>query len=157
MSLPGGAIPEIEAADGSGRPRKATLASFLAKTDPGIRFNEHIEGDGATVLRRRLQGRARGRRQGLRKRRDVFLGADVRKHLFAARIDGAGSLRAAREELTMAQPGKSKTDLFTSMEDDIKQFWRALSGALRAAPGALAKRVGQITQATRPPSANEKD
>lgn len=57
----------------------------------------------------------------------------------------------------MVEPGKSKTDLFASMEDDIKQFWRALSGALRTAPGALAKRVGQIAQATRRPSANEKD
>ncbi len=26
--------------------RKATLASILAKASPGIRFNEHIEGDG---------------------------------------------------------------------------------------------------------------
>jgi bifunctional non-homologous end joining protein LigD len=31
--------------------RKATLASVLAKAGPGIRFNEHIEGDGATVFR----------------------------------------------------------------------------------------------------------
>jgi bifunctional non-homologous end joining protein LigD len=31
--------------------RKATLASVLAKADPGIRFNEHIEGDGPTVFR----------------------------------------------------------------------------------------------------------
>ena len=31
--------------------RKATLASVLAKAGPGIRFNEHIEGDGPTVLR----------------------------------------------------------------------------------------------------------
>ena len=70
---------------------------------------------------------------------------------------GPARYGAAREELTMAKPGKAKTDLFTSMEDDIKQFWRALSGALRAAPSALAKRVGQITQATRRPSANEND
>ena len=26
--------------------RKATLASIVAKASPGIRFNEHIEGDG---------------------------------------------------------------------------------------------------------------
>jgi hypothetical protein len=26
--------------------RKATLASIVAKARPGIRFNEHIEGDG---------------------------------------------------------------------------------------------------------------
>jgi hypothetical protein len=31
--------------------RKATLASIVAKTSPGIRFNEHIEGDGETVFR----------------------------------------------------------------------------------------------------------
>jgi bifunctional non-homologous end joining protein LigD len=30
--------------------RKATLASMLAKARPGIRFNEHIEGDGPTVF-----------------------------------------------------------------------------------------------------------
>ena len=30
--------------------RKATLASVLAKTAPGIRLNEHIEADGPTVL-----------------------------------------------------------------------------------------------------------
>src|SRR5215475_10664726 len=31
--------------------RKATLASIVAKAGPGIRFNEHIEGDGETVFR----------------------------------------------------------------------------------------------------------
>jgi bifunctional non-homologous end joining protein LigD len=30
--------------------RKATLASILAKAGPGIRFNEHMEGDGETVF-----------------------------------------------------------------------------------------------------------
>src|SRR5215468_5749280 len=30
--------------------RKATLASIVAKAGPGIRFNEHIEGDGPTVF-----------------------------------------------------------------------------------------------------------
>src|SRR5260370_21151702 len=30
--------------------RKATLKSVLAKAGPGIRFNEHIEGDGPTVF-----------------------------------------------------------------------------------------------------------
>jgi bifunctional non-homologous end joining protein LigD len=30
--------------------RKATLASVLAKAGPGIRFNEHIDGDGPTVF-----------------------------------------------------------------------------------------------------------
>jgi hypothetical protein len=35
-----------------------------------------------------------------------------------------------------------KTDLFATAEDDIKQFGAALSGAFRAAPGAMAKRVG---------------
>jgi hypothetical protein len=29
---------------------KATLASIMAKTAPGIRFNEHMEGDGPTVF-----------------------------------------------------------------------------------------------------------
>jgi bifunctional non-homologous end joining protein LigD len=31
--------------------RKATLASILAKARPGIRFNEHMEGDGENVFR----------------------------------------------------------------------------------------------------------
>jgi bifunctional non-homologous end joining protein LigD len=31
--------------------RKATLEMMLAKAGPGIRFNEHIEGDGKTVFR----------------------------------------------------------------------------------------------------------
>jgi len=31
--------------------RKTTLASIVAKAGPGIRFNEHIEGDGETVFR----------------------------------------------------------------------------------------------------------
>jgi bifunctional non-homologous end joining protein LigD len=31
--------------------RKATLAMMLAKAGPGIRLNEHMEGDGATVFR----------------------------------------------------------------------------------------------------------
>jgi bifunctional non-homologous end joining protein LigD len=30
--------------------RKATLASIVAKARPGIRFNEHLEGDGPTVF-----------------------------------------------------------------------------------------------------------
>jgi hypothetical protein len=30
--------------------REATLASVLAKADPGIRFNEHVEGDGPASL-----------------------------------------------------------------------------------------------------------
>jgi hypothetical protein len=45
----------------------------------------------------------------------------------------------------MATPRKSKGDLFASMEDDLKQFWAALSGALRVAAGAMAKRVGLAT------------
>ena len=30
--------------------REATLASIVAKASPGIRFNEHMEGDGPTVF-----------------------------------------------------------------------------------------------------------
>jgi ATP-dependent DNA ligase len=33
------------------RARKATLEMTLAKAGPGIRFNEHMEGDGETVFR----------------------------------------------------------------------------------------------------------
>jgi ATP-dependent DNA ligase len=35
--------------------RKATLRSMLAKVGLGLRFNEHLEGDGSTVFRPRLQ------------------------------------------------------------------------------------------------------
>src|SRR5262245_2028143 len=37
--------------------RKATLASIVSKASAGIRFNEHIEGDGPDRLRPRLQAR----------------------------------------------------------------------------------------------------
>ena len=35
-----------------------------------------------------------------------------------------------------------KADLFATAEDDIRQFGAALSGVFRAAPRAMAKRVG---------------
>jgi hypothetical protein len=35
--------------------RKATLKSILGKAGPGLRLNEHIEADGPTVFRARLQ------------------------------------------------------------------------------------------------------
>jgi hypothetical protein len=44
----------------------------------------------------------------------------------------------------MAQSGKTKGDLFASMEDDLKQFWAALSGALGAAAGKIAQRAGIV-------------
>jgi len=50
----------------------------------------------------------------------------------------------------MATPRKSKRDLFAAMEDDLKQFWAALSGSLRAAPRAIAERVGLA-----PPARND--
>jgi ATP-dependent DNA ligase len=31
--------------------RKATLRSLLVKTGPGLRWNEHIEGDAETIFR----------------------------------------------------------------------------------------------------------
>jgi hypothetical protein len=60
----------------------------------------------------------------------------------------------------MAKP--TKRDLFATLEDDLKQFRDALFGVLRAALGAIAKRVGQITQAITGPvsigkEAKEKD
>src|SRR5262244_2839147 len=42
-----------EHAEGNGSAlevRNATLGSIVAKASPGIRFNEHIEGDGETVF-----------------------------------------------------------------------------------------------------------
>ena len=44
----------------------------------------------------------------------------------------------------MAKP--SKTHLFVTAEDDIRQFGAALFGLFRAAPRALAKRVGTTTR-----------
>jgi hypothetical protein len=41
---------------------------------------------------------------------------------------------------------KTKIDLFATMEDDIKQFWGALAGVFRAAPGAIAKRMAMPTR-----------
>jgi hypothetical protein len=52
--------------------------------------------------------------------------------------------RELLEELRMAQAGKIKGDLFASMEDDLKQFWAALSGVLGAAAGAIAQRGGIV-------------
>ena len=49
--------------------RKATLASIVAKASPGIRFNEHIDGDGPTVFAHACKAWPRGRRlkaQGFR-------------------------------------------------------------------------------------------
>jgi len=50
------------------RVRKATLASIVVKARSGIRFNEHIEGNGPTVFAPCLQDGAGGHRvetQGL--------------------------------------------------------------------------------------------
>lgn len=47
----------------------------------------------------------------------------------------------------MVKPEKSKADLFASMEDDLKQFWSTLSGALREVSGAIARRVGLTSPA----------
>jgi hypothetical protein len=47
-------------------------------------------------------------------------------------------------ELTMAKLWK--TDLFATAEDDIRQFGAALFGLFRAAPRAMAKRVGTTTR-----------
>jgi len=41
----------------------------------------------------------------------------------------------------MLRPRKTKTDFFAPMEDDIKQFWVALSGVSSAAPRVIAKRM----------------
>ena len=57
----------------------------------------------------------------------------------------------------MSKPVKTKTDLFAAMEDDVRQFRDALFKALRAAPSAIAKRVGQITQMVRPPAISPKE
>jgi hypothetical protein len=51
------------------------------------------------------------------------------------------SVQELLEELSMAKPGKTTGNLFASMEDDLKQFWAALSGAVRASAGAIADRV----------------
>ena len=52
----------------------------------------------------------------------------------------------------MSKPAKTRTDLFAAMEDDLRQFRDALFKALHAAPSAIAKRVGQITQTIQPPA-----
>ena len=42
----------------------------------------------------------------------------------------------------MSKPVKTKTEQFAAMEDDVRQFRDALFKAFRAAPSAIAKRVG---------------
>jgi hypothetical protein len=49
----------------------------------------------------------------------------------------------------MPRPAQSKTDLFASLEDDVRQCWEAVTGAFRAAPGAMAKRIAMPTFAYR--------
>ena len=54
----------------------------------------------------------------------------------------------------MAKPVKTKGDLFASMEDDLKQFWAALSGSRRRArrltsAGAIAEH-GDVEMAPSP-------
>ena len=44
--------------------RAATLASIVAKTSPGIRFNEHMEGDGPTVFAHACKSACRGGNRG---------------------------------------------------------------------------------------------
>ena len=46
----------------------------------------------------------------------------------------------------MLRPRKTKTDFFAPMEEDIKQFWSVLSGVVRAAPAAIAKRIATTTR-----------
>jgi hypothetical protein len=41
--------------------RKATLEMILAKSGPGIRFNEHMEADGETVFRHACKSNRGGR------------------------------------------------------------------------------------------------
>jgi hypothetical protein len=57
----------------------------------------------------------------------------------------------------MSRPVKTKTDLLAAMEDDVRQFRDALFKALRAAPSAIAQRVGQITQTIKPPTNSLKE
>lgn len=49
----------------------------------------------------------------------------------------------------MLRPVQNKTDLFASLEDDVRQCWGTLAGVFRAAPGALAKRIAMPTFAYR--------
>jgi len=57
----------------------------------------------------------------------------------------------------MSKPAKTRTGLFAAMEDDVRQFRDALFKALLAAPSAIAKRVEQITQASRPSASSPKE
>ena len=48
--------------------RKATLASVLAKSGPGIQLNEHIEGDGPTIFNHASSSSSRASSQSARTR-----------------------------------------------------------------------------------------
>ena len=66
-------------------------------------------------------------------------------------------VRTNLEGLGMSKLVKTKTDLLATMEDDVRQCRVALFKALRSAPSAIAKRVGQITQAIWPPANSPKE
>ena len=66
--------------------RKATLASIVAKAQPGIRFNEHIEGDGPTVF-------AHARKNGERVRLYSRPGNDL-THRFPLIVETLARLRS---------------------------------------------------------------
>jgi hypothetical protein len=57
----------------------------------------------------------------------------------------------------MSKPEKTKTDLLAAMEDDVRQFQDTLFKALRGAPSAIAKRVGQITRTIKPPAISPRE
>src|SRR5262249_35429128 len=100
--------------------RKATLASIVAKASPGIRFNEHMEGDGPTVpvhSCRRSIFQANGRH---RTPHDGYRGRSVSNNTLSAR----GSMPMARS------PRASARRRFRALEAEAVRV-----GSLRARVG----------------------
>jgi hypothetical protein len=102
--------------------RKATLASIVAKASSGIRFNEHMEGDGSTVF-------AHACKLGLEgivsKRKDSAYRSGRRN---ASAVAGSG--KQNRTEMNVAPPGGQDRITIYGPKTD-----RILAGVLTVASG----------------------
>jgi hypothetical protein len=95
--------------------RKATLAGVLAKTGPGIRFNEHIEGDGPTVFahacKMGLEGIVEAQGVRLPLRPLARLAQDEESERSGS--DAGGRRGLGQKEMAMTEAGKNRSILFS--------------------------------------------
>jgi hypothetical protein len=114
--------------------RKATLASTLAKAAPGIRFNEHLEGDGATVFPHACKLGLEGivsKRLGTRYRSGRVAGLDQGEEsgLCGGEARGGGGL--GQREMAMNRENlevvaSTRARLFVGFSDDRRLFFFVL-------------------------------